>query len=309
MKRKEILERMGIQLPMNRQIRVIVSSDVKNEADDQFAVIHQLLTPIFDVRGVVAAHFETKAPAKGTTMEKSYQELLKLVDATGIDDVPLLRGCDQPLLSEKSCSQSEGVDFLIREAMREDPRPLYVTVQGGLTDVAAALNRCPSIAKRMTVVWIGGGAYPCGGKEFNLLQDLNAARIVFGSPVELWQIPLNAYGTVEVTMAELAWKVRSCGAPGEYLFNEIEAYNLSEEDPYPLRKGENWNLGDSPVVGALLQCDWRGNFHYGKAPYIQDDFSYKENPEGKTIRIYDQVDVRFLLEDLFAKLSLCYGNK
>lgn len=306
MKRAELLSRMGMRLPEARQIRVIVSSDVKNEADDPFAVMHQLLTPSFDVRGVVAAHFESKAPGSGTTMEQSYQELVTMMRSTGIEDVPMLRGCVHPLCSETDAPASEGVDFIIQEALREDPRPLYITVQGALTDVAAALNRCPAIAPRITVVWIGGAPYPWGGDEFNLLQDLHAARVVFGSEAALWQIPMNVYGTVEVTMAELASKVRPCGAPGRYLYEQIEAYNLSEADPYPLRKGENWNLGDSPVVAALLQCDWRGNFHLSPAPWIQDDFTYRDNPEGKMIRVYDSVDVRFLLEDFFAKMKLCW---
>ena len=49
MKRKEILDRMGLCLPPDKQIRVVISSDVSNEADDPFAIVHQLLTPIFDV--------------------------------------------------------------------------------------------------------------------------------------------------------------------------------------------------------------------------------------------------------------------
>ena len=185
MHRSEILGRMGLHLPMSRQVRVIVSSDVKNEADDQFAVLHQLMTPIFDVRGVVAAHFESKAPGTCTTMEKSYQELLLLMEAAGMEDVPMLRGCLGPLENEEDTPVSEGVDFIIREALREDSRPLYITVQGALTDVAAALNRCPEIAGRMTVVWIGGGVYPQGGKEFNLTQDLRRPRGVRlkGGPV------------------------------------------------------------------------------------------------------------------------------
>ena len=306
MKRYEVLHRMGIHPPMRRQQRVIISSDIKNEADDQFAVMHQLLTPSFDVRGIVAAHFERKAPGNGSTMEQSYQELLTLMQSTGIEDVPMLRGCAHPLQTLTDCPVSEGVDFIIQEALREDPRPLYITVQGALTDVAAALNRCPAIASRLTVVWIGGAPYPQGGDEFNLKQDVWAARVVFGSEAALWQIPMNVYGTVEVTLAELACKVRPCGAPGRYLYQELDAYNLSEADPYPLRKGENWNLGDSPVVVALLQCDWRGNFHETRAPRIQDDLTYQENPSGKRIRVYDSVDVRFLLEDFFAKLWLCW---
>lgn len=45
MKRKEILDRMGLCLPQGKQIRVVISSDVSNEADDPFAIVHQLLTP------------------------------------------------------------------------------------------------------------------------------------------------------------------------------------------------------------------------------------------------------------------------
>ncbi len=306
MKRNEILERMGIKLPMRKQLRVIVSSDVKNEADDQFAIVHQLLTPMFDVRGVIAAHFETKAPNTKTTMEQSYQELLVLLKAAGMEDVPALRGCAAPLKNETDAPASEGVDFIIQEALREDERPLFVTVQGAMTDVAAALNRCPDIAERMTVVWIGGQGYPHGGPEFNLSQDISAARALFSSKAAVWQLPLPVYSTVEVTMAELAKNVRPCGTVGRYLYEEIEDYNASNDEPYELRKGENWCLGDSPVVGALLGCGWRQNFHTEHAPIINDDMTYTADPNGREIRVYDFVDVRMLLNDFYAKLALCY---
>lgn len=300
-----MLARMGMRVPMDKQIRVIVSSDVKNEADDQYAIVHQLLTPMFDVRGVIAAHFESKAPGTETTMEESYQELLRLMSAAGIDDVPALRGCTAPLKSETDAPESEGADFLIAEAMREDARPLYVTCQGTLTDVAASLNRCPEIGERLTVVWIGGFPYPNGGPEFNLMQDVAAARAVMASGAAVWQLPVNVYSTMEVSLAELAARVRPCGTVGKYLYEELEDYNLHSTEPADLRRGENWCLGDSPVVGALLQCGWRGNFHTETAPMIADDMRYLPNPGGKEIRVYDEVDVRFILEDMYAKLALC----
>ena len=307
MKREEVLSRMGMRLPMQKQIRVIISSDVANEADDQFAVVHQLLTPMFDVRGVVAAHFESKADIPGTTMEKSFRELTRLMQAIGMEDVPTLRGCALPLKDDQDAPRSEGVDFIIREALRDDPRPLYVTAQGALTDVAAALRRCPEIGEKLTVVWIGGFPYPMGGEEFNLLQDVEAGRVLMASGAGVWQIPVTVYGTMEVSMAELAARVRPCGAVGRYLYDEIEAYNLDNDDAPGLRNGENWSLGDSPVVGALLGCGWRQNFHTETAPRIADDMRYLPNPGGKEIRVYDYVDVRFILEDMFAKLSLCGG--
>ena len=304
MKRKALLERMGMRLPLHKQIRVIISSDVANEADDQYAIVHQLLTPMFDVRGIIAAHFESKAPGTETTMEKSYQELQKLMDAIGMEDVPALHGCTAPLKSDWDAPASEGVEFLIREALRDDPRPLFVTAQGALTDIAAALNRCPEIAEKLTVVWIGGFPYPEGGQEFNLMQDVAAGRVLMASRAAVWQLPVNVYGSMEVTMAELAARVRPCGAVGRYLYEEMEEYNLRSDEPPGLRRGENWCLGDSPVVGALLQCEWRGNFHMQAAPRIADDMRYLPNPAGKQIRVYDAVDVRFILEDMYAKLKL-----
>ena len=304
MKRKALLERMGMRLPLHKQIRVIISSDVANEADDQYAIVHQLLTPMFDVRGIIAAHFESKAPGTETTMEKSYQELQKLMDAIGMEDVPALHGCTAPLKSDGDAPASEGVEFLIREALRDDPRPLFVTAQGALTDIAAALNRCPEIAEKLTVVWIGGFPYPEGGQEFNLMQDVAAGRVLMASRAAVWQLPVNVYGSMEVTMAELAARVRPCGAVGKYLYEEMEEYNLRSDEPPGLRRGENWCLGDSPVVGALLQCEWRGNFHMQAAPRIADDMRYLPNPVGKQIRVYDAVDVRFILEDMYAKLKL-----
>ena len=305
MKRKDLLSRMGMRLPMQKQVRVIISSDVANEADDQYAIVHQLLTPMFDVRGVIAAHFESKAPGSESTMEKSYQELCKLMQAIDIDDVPALRGYTAPLKDAHDTPSSEGVDFLIAEALRDDPRPLYVTAQGALTDVAAALRRCPEIGEKLTVVFIGGQPYPAGGVEFNLMQDVEAGRVLMASKAAVWQIPVHVYGTMEVTMAELALRVRPCGRVGRYLYDEMEAYNLDNDDAPGLRKGENWCLGDSPVVGALLQCGWRGNFHAETAPRIADDMRYLPNPGGKEIRVYDSVDVRFILEDMYAKLRLC----
>ncbi len=139
MKREEILSRLGYQVPENKKVRVIVSSDVKNEADDQFAIVHHLLTPSFDVRGIIAAHFEgryiqgkkenEKLPpeerearnnsdfmkGEGTSMEQSFGELRKLMDICGIDDVPMLKGCTMPLKDTGDMPGSEGVDFLIRE--------------------------------------------------------------------------------------------------------------------------------------------------------------------------------------------------
>ena len=66
------------------QRRVIINTDAKNEADDQFAIVHALLSPTLDVRGLIAAHFGTER--SDHSMEESRDEidlLLRLMDLDG----------------------------------------------------------------------------------------------------------------------------------------------------------------------------------------------------------------------------------
>ena len=44
-------------VPDNKRVRMIVSTDCKNEADDQFALAHHLMTPMFILKGIVPCHF------------------------------------------------------------------------------------------------------------------------------------------------------------------------------------------------------------------------------------------------------------
>ena len=47
-----------------KRTRVIIDTDAKNEADDQFAIVHALLTPSFELHGLIPAHFGTAMSAE-----------------------------------------------------------------------------------------------------------------------------------------------------------------------------------------------------------------------------------------------------
>ena len=65
------------KVPEQKRIRMIVHTDCKNEADDQYALAHHLMTPKFDVRGIIAGHFDMgqKRYPKGETAKASYDEV------------------------------------------------------------------------------------------------------------------------------------------------------------------------------------------------------------------------------------------
>ncbi len=305
MTRSQILSRLALDIPPASRLRVLVDTDTKNEADDQYAIMHHLLTPMFDVVGIVAAHFEQKAGGTGDSMEKSYREIEKLLSLAQIDDVPFFRGCVSPLKNRKDAPDSEGVRFIIREARK--PGKLYIAVQGAMTNIAAALNAAPDIAGNVVVLWNGGGPYPEGRPEFNVMQDPEAARALLESAAEVWQTPQDVYCTLEVTLAELKRRVYPCGELGRYLYEQLVAENHVEYNPgFLLRSGENWVLGDNTTAAVLLMNRFRGNWRIAPAPILREDLLYEENPDGKLIRIYESIDVRLTLEDLFSKLELAY---
>lgn len=307
MKRSDILKRIGITPPPASRIRLIVDTDAKNEADDQFAIMHHLLTPMFDVCGIIATHFEQKTGHTATSMEASYREIEKVLTLAEIEDVPFFRGCVSPLRSPGDTPESEGTAFLIYQARQ--PGKLYIAVQGAMTNVAAAINAAPDIAANLVILWNGGGPYPKGRPEFNVMQDPDAVRAVLASNAEIWQTDQSVYCTLEVTLAELKSRVGSCGKIGRYLVEQLEAENQIEYNPnFLLRSGENWVLGDNTTAAVLLMNRLRGNWHVDHAPIIKEDLTYQANPNGKLIRVYDSIDVRMTLEDLYAKLSLAYGS-
>ena len=113
----------------------------------------------------------------------------------------------------------------------------------------------------MTVLWNGGGPYPAGRPEFNVQQDPIACRVLLDSAVTVWQIPQDVYARFEVSLAELALRVRPCGEVGAYLFQQLMDEYPSEYDPrFPLRTGGNWTLGDNTTAAVLLENGIRGHW-------------------------------------------------
>lgn len=322
MKRVEILQRLGFSVPDNRRKRVIVHSDIAAEADDYFAVAHHLLTPSEDVVGIIAANFEWRFRAidhpamrarRLTSMEQSFSAGQELLARMEIDDVPLLRGAADCIADGEALPVSEGSRFIIEEAMRESEEPLYIALQAGLTDLAVAYLTEPKIAERIAAaVWIGGGGYPSGGRESNLQQDVYAAQVLFDSPLKIWQIPVNTYASMNISFVELMTRVHPCGGLGRYLVEKMFAVNdfygkVPQRLDFP--HGELWSIGDQPTVSVLLENAAGRNLRTIRAPHINDDMTYSENPEGKEMLVFEGVDRRLTMEDFFAKLQLCYGGE
>lgn len=288
-------------VPDYKKIRVIVDTDAACEADDPFAIAHALLSPKLIVRGIIAEHF--KVPG---SMQKSYDEIETILDAMDLK-VPVYHGQDGPLCQDKEIS--EAVDFIIKEAKREEDKPLFILCQGAITNVAKALQVDPQIKDKIIVIWIGThGEAPCTAPftEFNAVNDIEAANYVLQSGANVWLVPSHVYITVNIGLTEIQRRIAPCGKIGQHLFRNMVDYNNSEGAGWT--QGESWSLGDSPAIAIAINPGC-GHYHEAAAPLVLEDTSSAVKEDNPRIRIYTDVDSRYVLEDFIAKLEINYGNK
>jgi purine nucleosidase len=281
--------------------RVIIDTDAKNEADDQFAIVHALLSPSLDIRGLTAAHFGTWRSDR--SMEESREEIDLLLNLMGLEQqVTVANGASTGIPDEQTPRDSEGAQLIISEsklASREEP--LFVAFLGPLTDMASAILLDPDIVNRdVVVIWIGGVGYggveTYPGVEFNLRNDIAAANVVYDSGMTVWQVPSNVYSQVSVSYAELEEKIRGTSKLADYLIDQTVEWNRTYW-PEPI---ESRSLGDSPAISLMLYPRG-GDFRVMPAPRFGQEGHYLPG-SGHPIRVVESVDVRFLLEDLFAKI-------
>ncbi len=240
---------------------------------------------------------------------------MKVLDIMNIKDIAVYKGSDSSFVDFQTPCNSEGADAIIHEAMREDTNtPLYVLCGAGMTNIASAYLKEPRIAKHIkAVVWIGGSEYTdlCKNQiqrngEYNFGIDRKAAQVVFNhSDLAIWQIPRDVYRQCLYSYAELKYRIGAAGKMGAYLMARLDDLLVRAKT-----LGEAYILGDSPLVlVTALQSAWEADavsceYVMRPMPLLEDNGGYKDNPEGRPVRVYTKVDNRLILEDLVAKLSL-----
>ena len=109
--------------------RVIVNTDAKNEADDQHAIVHAVLTPSVDLHGIIPAHYGTRKTA--TSLQEGHDETVKLLRLMGLEgEVRVKDGAPRAIPNESTPVDSPGARLIIEEAMKDDKRPLHVASTG-----------------------------------------------------------------------------------------------------------------------------------------------------------------------------------
>lgn len=150
----------------NKKQRVLVTTDIGGtDPDDNQSMAHLLMyTDCFDLEGIVSS------PSYGSG---SKEEILRMIDLFEKDLPKMIMHIDGLMTPEQLraitkqgrkgaapycgfTTPTEGSEWIVKCARRKSDRPLWISVWGGLDDVAQALHDAPDIADKIRINWIGG---------------------------------------------------------------------------------------------------------------------------------------------------------
>lgn len=172
--------------------RVIVSTDIGGSDPDDFqSMVHYLLySDLFDTEGLISSPWGDGTVKDILQVIDQYEidyenlrsfsadyptpEYLRSITKQGVIEIATYKGYSKP---------TEGSDWIIQCAKKDDSRPLYVLAWGLLEDLAQALHDDPSIKDKLRVYYIGGP---------NKKWGLNAYEYIRENFPDLWIIENNS---------------------------------------------------------------------------------------------------------------------
>jgi hypothetical protein len=252
------------QNPTNQKPRILVSTDIGGtDPDDNQSLTHLLMySDLFDIEGLVSS------PSYGSG---STAEIFRMIDLYE-KDLPKLEkhqsGFAKPDFLRSVTKQgrkgnapfagittsTEGSDWIIRCAKKEDSRPLWVLVWGGLEDLAQALHDAPEIQENIRVYWIGGP---------NKKWSANSYAYLAANFPDLWMIEVNSSYYGFFSDNQQLDQVRST----VYFEKNIQGAGHLGQD-FKNYYGGEIKMGDTPSLLYLMHGDpndpkgesWGGSF-------------------------------------------------
>jgi inosine-uridine nucleoside N-ribohydrolase len=290
------------------KVKMVLDTDAYNEIDDQYAISYALLSPEkIELEALYAAPFfnsRSEGPEDG--MEKSYDEILKLLSLMEMDELSSIvyKGSRSYQPDEATPVESEAADFMAGLANEYSPEnPLYIVAIGAITNVSSAILKNPAMKENCVIVWLGGHDIhmPSPVGEFNMWQDVAGARVLFGCGVPLVILPCG--GVVEAfatTGPELTYWLSGKNALCDYLVDNT----VKEANSYAAGKPWSRPIWDVCAVAWLANDHWQ--FMREKlitSPIPEYDTHYAFNDHRHFIKYVYKINRDNLFEELFEVLT------
>lgn len=287
--------------PPKGRVKMVLDTDTYNEVDDQFALAYSLLSPEkLDVLAVYAApYFNDRSSGPEDGMEKSYAEIVRLLGKMGrTSEGFVFKGSRGYLPDGETPVESEAARDLVKKAMAmPEGELLYVVAIGAITNVASAVLMEPEIVKKICVVWLGGHPLSAStAREFNLMQDVPAARVVLDCGVPFTLVP--CMGVASHLLATVPDMKDAIGGKNALCDALVELFGEYSSDHFGWAK-EIWDVS---TIAYLVNPDWIPTV-LEHSPLLTDDCHWAHDANRHFIRVATFARRTPIFRDLYRKLA------
>jgi inosine-uridine nucleoside N-ribohydrolase len=192
-------------------------------------------------------------------------------------DVPVFAGCKKPMCHELITAENvhgktgidgveiyepamplqdqHAVDFIVETLLGSQDNSITLVPTGPLTNIGQAIKQQPDILPKIKEIVLMGGAMREGGNttpcaEFNILEDPDAAQIVFHCSRPLTIVPLDVTHQALVSQKRIE-KLRQLNTPvGTAVVGMMEFFNRFDSEKYG---SEGAPLHDPCTIAYLLK--------------------------------------------------------
>jgi hypothetical protein len=234
-----------------RKHSVIFDTDANNELDDQHALAYLLFNGNdFDVLGVTV-----NTTRNGGNIDQHFAEAERVIKLCNLDGrVPLIHGADGSFeaisgtLSNPEFDGYAAVNFIIEQAKQHTEQKLVVIAVGKLTNIALAVEKEPTIASHIRLVWLGAN-YPEPG-EYNLENDIPSMNYLLDTDI-LFEMVTVRYGQPSGTDAVKVYK----GEPQQ----TMPGLGPTIAEPVTGRHGNTFTTFGDYSVSLFENCEFYGD--------------------------------------------------
>lgn len=298
-------------------VEVVLDTDAFNEVDDQFTIAFAVRSRHkIQIKAVTAAPFQNQRSSSfADGMEKSYQEIIRILKLLDLPAQMAFRGAKRRLADSKTPVDSSAARRIIELAHETREGPLYVVGLGAATNIASALLLDPTIKDRIIVVWIGGHPYHFeSALDFNLKQDVSAAQVLFSSNVPLVHIPAGDVAEqLSITLPELAKGIEGKSILCDELYQRVASYRTEVTKGVPGDGEEKtWSkvIWDIATIAWLVDPERSVQTKVVVRPRLEFDGTWNKQPDSadRRVRVAIDLDASRVFGQLFEALNASHSG-
>lgn len=229
--------------------KVILDTDIGTDADDALALAILLGSNKVELLGITTVYGDTKLRA---------QIALKLCKTAG-RNIPTYVGATNTLNGENAwVTGNEGSNFVglemfhpnlkkanryLVEEVSNFANQIDIIAIGPLTNIATTITNSEIFASKIKNLWIMGGNFSTEKIEHNIKSDIDAAKIVFNSNIQICVLDLPSAQLTLLNKKEIEL-IKQSGRLGNELYYEIK--NWIEP------RNQDWTIPHDPILTLSL---------------------------------------------------------